>query len=280
MSGERSYYLGTHDEEIRRLGVQHRVWRPHVLDAWRRAGITVGSTVIDAGAGPGYASLDLAEIVEENGRVIALERSERFIEALERAAAARGLANIETANVDLVTDAMPAVGVDAAWIRWVFAFLADPIRVLQKLAGALRPAREGAHAKPGGVIVIHEYMDWGTLNWTPRRPALSDFVEVAIREWRASGGEPDIAVKLLPMLATAGLRLKETRPIIHAVRPDNHVWRWPATFIPNHARNLAKSGVVTSDWADEVVREFAAAEADPGTIMTTPLVMEIIAERI
>lgn len=98
MADERSYYLGTHDAEIRRLGLQHRVWRPHVLDAWRRAGISPGASVVDAGAGPGYASLDLAEIVEENGRVIALERSERFTDALARAAASRGLGNIEPHN--------------------------------------------------------------------------------------------------------------------------------------------------------------------------------------
>ena len=271
MAQERDYYLGTQDDEVRRLGLQHRVWRPHVLDAWRRAHITVGSTVVDAGAGPGYASLDLAEIVEETGKVIALERSERFIGALARAAGARGLANIETRNIDLVTDAIPASGVDAVWIRWVFAFLSEPIEVLRKLASAIRP---------GGVIVIHEYMDWGTLNWTPRSPVLSEFVEVAIKSWRASGGEPDIAVQLLPMLPKAGLRLKETRPIIHAVKPDNYVWRWPATFIPNHARNLAKAGTVTPQWAEDVATALADAEANPDTIMTTPLVMEIIAEKV
>ena len=271
MSQERSYYLGTHDQEIRRLGIQHRVWRPHVLDAWRRAGITTGSSVIDAGAGPGYASLDLAEIAEDTGKVFALERSERFLSALNGAAAARGLGNIETHIADLVTDDIPVEGVDAAWIRWVFAFVSDPIAVLQKISNAIRP---------GGVFVIHEYMDWGTMNWTPRRSALTDFVETTIREWRASGGEPDIAVQLLPMLPKSGLRLIEARPIIHAVKPDNYVWRWPGTFIPNHAHDLAKSGVVSNEWADNVVAEFAAAEADPNTVMTTPLVMEIIAERI
>lgn len=271
MSKEKNYYLGTHDAEIRRLGLQHRVWRPHVLDAWRRAGITTGSTVIDAGAGPGYASLDLAEIVEEAGRVIVLERSDRFLEALKGAAATRGLANIDTRAFDLVTDDVSVSGVDAVWIRWVFAFLSDPIAVLKKLSGAIRP---------GGVFVIHEYMDWATMNWTPRRDALTDFIDVTIRDWRASGGEPDIAVQLLPMLSKAGLRLKETRPIIHAVRPDNYVWRWPATFIPNHARDLAASGVVSKEWANKVIAEFEAAEADPGTVMTTPLVMEIIAEKL
>ena len=271
MTAERDYYLGTHDDEIRRLGVQHRVWRPQVLDAFRRAGVTVGSRIIDAGAGPGYASLDLAEIVGSDGRVIALERSERFIAALGAAAAARSLENIIIHNMDLVTDRLPAENVDAVWIRWVFAFVSDPIAVLQKLSAALRK---------GGVIIIHEYMDWGTMNWTPRRPALTEFVEVAIREWRASGGEPDIAVALLPMLSRSGLRLREARPIIHAVQPSNFVWRWPATFIPNHARSLAKSGAVAAEWAETVVREFAAAEADPHTVMTTPLVMEIIAERV
>ena len=118
------------------------------------------------------------------------------------------------------------------------------------------------------------------MNWTPRREALTDFINVTIKDWRDSGGEPDIAVQLLPMLSEAGLRLKETRPIIHAVRPDNYVWRWPATFIPNHARDLAKSGVVSDAWADKVIEEFEAAEADPNTIMTTPLVMEIIAEKV
>ncbi|MCG8440904.1 MAG: class I SAM-dependent methyltransferase, partial [Caulobacterales bacterium] len=108
---ERDYYLGTHDAELYRLGLQHRVWRPHVLDAWRRAGVSTGSRVVDAGAGPGYAAIDLAEIVEADGRVIALERSERFLEALRGSAEARGLANIESHGVDLVTDEVPASGV-------------------------------------------------------------------------------------------------------------------------------------------------------------------------
>lgn len=271
MTEDRNYYLGTHDVEIYRLGVQHRVWRPAVLDAWRRAGITVGSRVIDAGAGPGWASLDLAEVVENQGRIYAFERSDRFLQALRAAAAARGLTNIEPFSMDLVIDPAPVSAVDAVWIRWVYAFVSDPIMVMQKLAAAIRP---------GGVMVIHEYMDWGTLNWTPRDPALTSFVDIALKAWRASGGEPDIAAALLPMLPAAGLRLVETRPILYAVRPDNYVWRWPATFIPNHARALAERGAASAQWADDVARAFARAEANPATVMTTPLVMEIIAEKV
>src|SRR5690606_12052613 len=70
MVAERTYFLGTHDEELERLGLQHRVWRPTVLECWRRAGIGPGSKVLDVGAGPGFAAADLADIVGPTGRVV------------------------------------------------------------------------------------------------------------------------------------------------------------------------------------------------------------------
>src|SRR5262245_37660573 len=82
-SPSQTYLLGTKDDEIERLGLQHRVWRPQVLACWRRAGITTGSRVLDLGAGPGFATVDLAEIVGPSGRVVAYERSPRFV-ALDR----------------------------------------------------------------------------------------------------------------------------------------------------------------------------------------------------
>src|SRR5437899_9002239 len=100
-TAERDYVLGTHDEEIARLGLQHRVWRPHVLECWRRAGITLGSRVLDVGAGPGYATVDLAEIVGPSGRVLALERSSRFLAVAREACARRALTNVEFREIDL-----------------------------------------------------------------------------------------------------------------------------------------------------------------------------------
>ena len=89
---ERDYVLGTHDEEVARLGRQHDVWRPQVLDALRRAGVGPGQCVLDIGAGPDFATTDLAQIVGPRGRVIAFERSRRFIHVLKARAAALGLA--------------------------------------------------------------------------------------------------------------------------------------------------------------------------------------------
>src|SRR3984893_18976491 len=82
MEMKRDYVLGTHDEEMARLGLQHEVWRAAVLDCWKRAGITARKRVLDLGAGPGYATLDLAKIVGPTGDVVALERSAKFVRSL------------------------------------------------------------------------------------------------------------------------------------------------------------------------------------------------------
>ena len=107
MTTERDYVLGTHDEELARLGLQHRVWRPVVLDCWQRAGITVGKRVLDIGAGPGYAAVDLAEIVGPTGEVVAIERSKNFIRAMNEACRARSLTNVRIHELDLMADELP-----------------------------------------------------------------------------------------------------------------------------------------------------------------------------
>jgi len=117
MNTERDYVLGTHDEELARLGLQHRVWRPMVLDCWRKAGITVGSRVLDMGAGPGYATVDLAEIVGSAGQVVALERSNKFVNALKEAVGARSLTNVKIHELDLMTYSFPENDYDFSWCR-------------------------------------------------------------------------------------------------------------------------------------------------------------------
>ena len=140
---DRDYVLGTHNEELARLGLQHRVWRPVVLDCWQRAGITVGKRVLDVGAGPGYAAVDLAEIVGPTGEVVALERSENFIRAMEQTCRARSLTNVKIHQLDLVTDELPRGDYDFAWCRWVMSFVNDPGLLIRKLGDAMRTGSHG-----------------------------------------------------------------------------------------------------------------------------------------
>jgi SAM-dependent methyltransferase len=267
---ERDYVLGTHDDEIYRLGFQHRVWRPRALDAWARAKIGDGAKVIDFGAGPGFATMDLAEIVGPTGAVYALERSRRFLETLEAQAKARGFPQVKTHEVDFEVDALPVKDADAAWVRWVLAFLPHPKPALKKLVDAL---------KPGGALVIHEYVDYQTWRLAPRAPNFERFVDEVVANWRASGGEPDIGRDLPSWLTEMGMKLESFRPYVDIVSKDDNVWRWPIGFFDIHIDRLLELNRITPQLAKDMRDEFARVSQQPGTLMVTPLVIEIIARK-
>lgn len=270
MKQERDYVLGTHDDEIARLGLQHRVWRPRALEAWQRAGFTVGQTLVDIGCGPGYATIDLAEIVGPSGRVVAIDRSRRFLDALEQARTIRGLHQVTTVELDLDEVELPAVRADGAWSRWVFAFVKRPRDLLARVADALRP---------GGVLVLHEYFDYRTWRLAPRAPEIEEFVSVVMAGWRASGGEPDIALDLPRWLAEQGFEVRSLRPIIEVVPRASFFWEWPKAFLEVGVRRMVELGQLSADRAAAITAAFAASEAAPGTLMITPAVLEIVAVR-
>lgn len=265
---ERDYVLGTHDAELERLGLQHRLWRPRVLEAWRRARLGAGQTVLDVGAGPGYAALDLAEIVGRDGRVLALERSRRFLDALEAAARARGLAQLETRELDLAAGGFGIAGADAAWCRWVLCFVREPRAVVGRIRAALRP---------GGVAVFHEYVDYGAWALLPPCPPHARFVERVIERWRAEGGDADVARFLPAWLADSGFALESTRLLAEAVAPDDPLWAWPEAYVQTGAERFVELGAMSRAEADELLAAVRAAASRPATRMITPLVLEVIA---
>ena len=265
---ERDYVLGTHDAELERLGLQHRLWRSRMLDAWRRARLGPGQTVLDVGAGPGYAALDLAEIVGRTGRVVALERSRRFLDALGARAAARGLAQLEARELDVVTGEFDVEAADAAWCRWVLCFVSDPRAVVRRIGAAL---------KPGGVAVFHEYLDYGAWALSPSCPPHERFVGQVIESWRAEGGEPDVGRLLCGYLLEAGFRIESTQLHAEFIEPGDPFWRWPIAYVEVGAERLVELGRMTAAEACELRAAVRAAESRPETRMLTPPVIEVIA---
>jgi protein-L-isoaspartate O-methyltransferase len=271
MPTDRDYVLGTHDEELARLGLQHRVWRPVVLDGWQRAGITLGKRVLDVGAGPGYATVDLAEIVGPTGEVVALERSNNFVRAMKETCRARALANVKIHELDLMTDEIPKEDYDFSWCRWVVSFVNDPAALIRKLGGVM--------AK-GSMSIFHEYGHYETWRFLPRLPNQEKFREHVIATWRESGGEPDGAPGLPVLLSGNGFAIRSAKPHIFCIRPTDYMWQWPARFIEVYLPRLQKMGRIDQEFADKVRADLAGAEKNPNALMITPLVLEIVAEKI
>jgi SAM-dependent methyltransferase len=265
---DRDYVLGTEEEEIVRLGLQHRVWRARMLDGWAQAGIGPGQIVLDVGAGPGFAAADLAEIVGAHGRVVALERSRRFLDALEARAARLGLANIEAREHDVSEAGFGEGDADAAWCRWVLSFVADPQATVRHIAAAL---------KPGGVAIFHEYADYGAWRTLPPDPDLERFRTLVMQSWRDAGGEPDVGLGLPGWLEAERLEIVEMRPLLHVVRKGDFIWEWPAAFMASGAARLGELGYVEPEEAKRLAT--ALDRLPEGSWMATPLVLEVIARK-
>jgi SAM-dependent methyltransferase len=267
---ETDYILGTNDQEIDRLQLQHSVWRERVLDCWHRAGIGPGQTVIDLGCGPGFAALDLAAIVGPVGQVKAYERSERFLSYLAATTRQQGIENIERIAIDIERDGFPISKVDAIWCRWVLCFLSDPATLIERLFQAIRP---------GGVAVFHEYLDYSTWQMAPGQPAFSQFVDAVMSSWRTSGGDPNVGLQLPSMLHNCGFEIIHASPIVDVVTPADFTWAWPEAFLRTNASRLIELGEISFDEAQEAIAAFETVKAMPTGRMVTPIVLEIIARR-
>lgn len=271
---EQDYVLGTHNAEIERLGLQHRVWRPMVLDVWQRAGIMAGKTVLDLGAGPGYASIDLAEIVGPTGKVIAVERSQRFLNTLAERANQRELKNIQTLEADVTEPDLGkhlGAGVaDFSWIRWLLCFVNKPEQVIQHLRHTL---------KPGGTAIFHEYIDYKSWKMFPAVPEQEAFVDAVIASWRAGGGEPDIARNLPTMLQANGFDMVEMRPLVFILTPQDPMWQWPMSFIHVNFDRLIELGYMNQSQAQQNQAAILKAAEDGQHCFVTPMVLEVVARR-
>ncbi|MGQ0560002.1 MAG: class I SAM-dependent methyltransferase [Sphingosinicella sp.] len=259
------YVLGTRDDEVERLGLQHRVWQSEMREGWRRAGFGAGQTVLDVGAGPGFATVELAEMVGTAGRVIALERSEHFLGVLRERTAK--LAQVEVRRCDVAAERFGTGIADGSWCRWVLSFVTDPLFTIAAIAEAL---------KPGGVAVFHEYADYRAWAMMPPDPDQERYRDLVMQSWRDAGGAADIA-RRLPEWLEPQFELVSVRPMIWIVGRGDFAWAWPAAFVASGAHRLAELGYVSGEEAGRLAG--VLDRAPPTARMVTPLVAEIVARR-
>ena len=267
---DQPYVLGTHGEELERLRFQHELWRPLAEAAWDRAGLKTGERVLDLGAGPGFAALDLARRVGPTGQVLALEHSPDYVVAGQRLAVEAGLTHLELRQHDLLRDPLPREGFDLAWMRWVAMFLADLEPLLTQLPLALRP---------GGRLVLHEYVQWDSFGLHPHGAAIHRFGQAVQRSFRQAGGDPDVNRRLPSLLAARGFRIDALEPLPVLGREGSLAAQWMQRFVMVYAHQLQAQGLWSAADQAEALAEIEAAAEDPGSFWMGPTVLELRATR-
>ena len=269
MKEHKSYILGTDEQELFRLGIQHQVWAEEAQKGWRLAGFKAGQSLLDLGCGPGYCTTEMAFIAGEHGKVIGVDKSESYIEHLQKLAQQQNLP-IEAITSDFEDLDLKPLSLDGMYCRWALAWLPRPINVLKKVYEAL---------KPGGKMVIHEYYDWSLLQSEPRKENLAKGIAMALKSFKDSDAEIDIGRQLPQMLRELGMTVTSFRPMAKIGTPDNAVWSWPTTFFKSYFPRLVGQGYLTKIEVEHALKEVEDLEKIPGASICTCLMVEIIAEK-
>ena len=277
------YVLGTDAAELWRLGFQHRLWSAAAHEAWAKARIAPGQSILDVGCGPGYATFDLAHIAGPTGAVVGVDESAPFIAHLNAAAHSRPAPTIsahvgDVQHIDEVLCRIaaaahapsPIATFDLAYARWVLCFVKDPEAVVRAVARLL---------KPGGRFVVQDYFDYEHMTLAPKRPEFTKIIDAVARSWRARGGNPDLVGALPALMSRAGLKVTHLDSLNRLARPGSTIWNWPTTFWQSFVPRLVQMNEITQPDADAFFRCWNEVSADPNAFMMLPPVFDVVAEK-
>ena len=266
------YLFGYSRDELERLGYQHGVWAEDNQRFLTRAGFGKGATLVDLGCGPGYTTLDLAQVVGPEGRVIAVDRDgERSLPLLKERAEAAGFSNVETRESELAFFDLPETSVDGVYGRWMLMYL--PETDAEALIG-----RIARWIRPGGVCALAELCNYRHIHIHPpsaHLPAIAEALMQAVEGGR--GCNPEMGNVLPGLLDRAGLHV-ELHVVTKAIRATTPEWRWPDDlfrFLPT----LVDEGYLTREVLDEFFADWSDRSRDPNAMFFSSPMMEVVARR-
>ena len=264
-----TYVLGTHSEELKRLGRQHQIWQAEAIAAWDKAGFKSGDRLLDLGCGPGFASFDLAERVGSIGQVLGIDQSANYITHLNKQAAKLQLPQLKGELLDLATPTTLLIGDgcwDGAWCRWLCMFLTDLNPLLALIKSSLRQ---------GAKLVLHEYIRWDTFSLHPHSAAVAEFVKCCIQHWQYHGGDPNVASRLPALLQQQGFELVSSCSLLACTSNGQAKAQWLEDFLASYPLQLIASGVWTQSQQEALEAEISQAKNNQSLWQTPALVEQI-----
>jgi ubiquinone/menaquinone biosynthesis C-methylase UbiE len=263
------YLLGENSAELERLRFQHSVWEAVTERFILRLGIKNGWHCLDVGAGPGFVSWDLLDLVGREGSVTLLEPSAYYLDHARQQAAERRLTNVRFLQGRAEEISLPASAYDLILVRWVISFAPDPDQFIRRLIPALRQ---------GGILAVQDYSYEG-LSLFPRGGPFDGMADVVREYYRAGGGDPYIAAQLPAVFRKQGLSVIDFSPTCLAGGPESGVMEWAHRFFTAHIPLMAERGLMSSADAEAALNDWVAHRSNPDAIFFSPLVVDVAGKK-
>ncbi|MBM4160834.1 MAG: methyltransferase domain-containing protein [Ignavibacteria bacterium] len=259
------YLLGVNQRELERLQFQHSVWGPVTRRFFERLGAGKGWKCLDVGAGPGFVSNDLRQLVGQEGEVTALEPSELYLNWFKDSVSKKGWTNVKFVRGTAEQAPLPSRYFDLVFARWVIAFVPDPDLFLSRLVASMRV---------GGIIAFQDYYYEG-LSLFPCGGAWDRMPDVVRAYYRSGEGDAFITGRLPAMFANHGLKLIDFTPTCLAGGPGSPVMEWAHQFFSIHTQHMVEKGIITQDEADALQSDWEAHRRNPNALFFSPLVVDV-----
>jgi SAM-dependent methyltransferase len=234
------YALGRTGAETRRLIVQHQLYGPFTRQFLTGAGVTAGMRVLDVGSGAGDVALLLAELVGPQGQVVGVDLNPEILDTARARVAAAGWSTVDFQAGDAFQ--LELGGFDAVVGRWVLQYTPDPVALLRRAQGWLRP---------GGIVAFQEI----DLSSPPRAHPTGPLHD-QVRRWTTPppgtpGPDPEMGLKLFKVFLEAGL----PAPLLRRDAPLGGGPGWPGyAYVAETVRSLlpflARAGAVQPEELD------------------------------
>jgi len=114
----------------------------------KACGLQAGLTVADIGAGTGLFARLFSDAVGKEGRVIAVDIAQNFLDHIEKSSREAGRRNVETLLCTPDSTELPADSVDVAFICDTYHHFEFPLKTMASLHRAL---------KPGGRVILVDF---------------------------------------------------------------------------------------------------------------------------